>query len=69
MEVVPKTAPRRGSDAKNPGRELDPAKGVCSVGAARKSSLSVLSCIGKRTREFDQDVEDQYSINEHLNVK
>jgi len=49
MEVVPKMTRRRGSDAGNPGEgELDPAEGVrrhC------KKNYSVLSCIGKRTRE------------------
>jgi len=43
MEAVSKMARRRGSDA-GQSRRSDPAEGVCN-------SPSVLSCIGKRTRE------------------
>jgi len=50
MEVVTKIARRRGSDADNPGGgESDPAEGVRT--RCKKNSPSVLSCIGKRTRE------------------
>jgi len=50
MEVLPKMARWRGSDAgQSRGGEADPAEGVCRC--CIKNSPSVLSCIGKRTRE------------------
>jgi len=47
---VPKLARRRGSDAENQERvELDLAEGVCR--RCKNNSPSLLSCIGKRTKE------------------
>jgi len=50
-EVVPKMARRRGSDAGQSRRrgESDPAESVRR--RCMKNSPTVLSCIGKRTRE------------------
>jgi len=49
-EVVPNVVRRRGSDPDNPkGGELDPA--INDRRRYKKNSPSVLSCIGKRTKE------------------
>jgi len=47
-EVLPKMTRRRGSDADNPGGELDPA---ADVRRRCRNSPSVSSCTDKRTRE------------------
>jgi len=50
MEVMPKMARRRGSDARQSRRRrVRSCRGVCR--RCKNNSPSVLSCIGKRTKE------------------
>jgi len=65
MEVVPKMKHWRGSDADNPeGGKLDHVDDVHR--RCKKDSLSVLSCIDRRTKEgYDRGSEvGQYTAGE-----